>query len=60
MQRWKTCTLALSQNGDKMTLNLDNIATMRHGKQGTLITFIGLSENTVLVSEEPSEIIKGD
>lgn len=60
MKRWKTCTLALSQNGDKVTINLDNIATMRHGNQGTLITFIGLPENTVLVSEEPNEIIAGD
>ncbi len=60
MRQWKTCTLALSQDDDKVTFNLDNIATMRHGKQGTLITFIGLPENTILVREEPSEIIAGD
>ncbi len=59
MALWKTCTLALSQNDDKVTINIDNIATMRHGNQGTLITFIGLPENTVLVSEEPHEIISG-
>ena len=60
MAHWKTCTLALSQNGDKVTLNIDTIATMRHGKQGTLITFIGLPETTVLVRESPDEIIADD
>lgn len=60
MARWVECVLALSQNRETIFINLDNVATMRKHSEGTSITLVGLPENSVLVREEPSEIIAGE
>ncbi len=57
MAQWVECTLALSSTGEKIFVNLDNVATMREHKQGTSIIFIGLPENNALVKESPKGIL---
>lgn len=57
MAKFVECTLALSRLSEKVFVNLDTVASMRNGNQGTLIILTGLPDNTLLVSETPEEIL---